>query len=210
VIAMSAAAIGPPEKRRRLPPEQRRAQLLEIAIDVFADRGLGAARHAEIAERAGVAVSTVFAYFETREALVDAVLDKVADLFLQAAERIHGQDKGCVEILREVGDAFVDFLVTHRSHAIVWLEWGSAVREDVWPRYREFTERIVAITKKTLRRGQHEGCVDPDADIESLARLFASSSQSIARLQLSDVDPETVARFQETVLRAIVREAALA
>jgi TetR/AcrR family hemagglutinin/protease transcriptional regulator len=203
---MSAAAIGPTGKRRRLPPEERRAQLLEIAIDVFADRGLGAARHAEIAERAGVAVSTVFAYFETREALVDAVLDEVADLFLQAAGRVHGQDKGCVEILRDVGDALVDFLRTHRSHAIVWLEWGSAVREDVWPLYRDFTERIVAITKRTLERGQREGCVAPDADIESLARLFASSSQSIARLQLSEVDPETVARFQETVLRAIVRE----
>ena len=72
---MSAALIERNGKRRRLPPEERRAQLLEIAIDVFAERGLGAARHAEIAERAGVAVSTVFAYFETREALVDAVLD---------------------------------------------------------------------------------------------------------------------------------------
>ena len=98
---MGATAIGTGERRRRLPPEERRAQLLSIAIDVFADRGLGAARHAEIAERAGVAVSTVFAYFETREALVDAVLREVADFFIAAAERIHGQEKGCVEILRD-------------------------------------------------------------------------------------------------------------
>ncbi len=206
---MSASAAVATGKRRRLPPEERHAQLLQIAIDVFADRGLGAARHAEIAERAGVAVSTVFVYFETREALVDAVLDEVARFFIEAAERLHGQDKGCVEILRDVGDAFLAFLETHRSHAIVWLEWGSAVREDVWPRYRAFTERIVAITKRTLERGREEGCVAPNADIESLARLFASSSQSIARLQLGDVDPGTVARFQETVLRAIVRESAL-
>jgi TetR/AcrR family hemagglutinin/protease transcriptional regulator len=206
---MSAPAIERQERRRRLPPEERRAQLLEIAIDVFAERGLGAARHAEIAARAGVAVSTVFAYFETREALVDAVLDAVADFFIEHAERVHGQDKGCVEILREVSNAFVGFLEHRRSHAIVWLEWGSAVRADVWPRYRVFTERIVSITKKTLERGQREGCVAADADTESLARLFASSSQSIARLQLSDVDPDTVARFQQTVLRAIVREDAL-
>jgi TetR/AcrR family hemagglutinin/protease transcriptional regulator len=200
---------NPGEKRRRLPPEERRAQLLEIAIDVFAERGLGAARHAEIAKRAGVAVSTVFAYFETREALVDAVLDAVANFFLEHAERVHGQEKGCIEILREVGDAFVEFLGARRSYAIVWLEWGSAVRQDVWPRYRLFTERIVALTKKTLERGQREGCVEAGADTESLARLFASSSQSIARLQLSDVDPDTVARFQQTVLRSIVREDAL-
>ena len=91
----------------------------------------------------------------------------------------------------------------------MWLEWGSAARQEMRPRYRAFTERIVAITKRTLERGQREGCVAGDADVESLARLFASSSQSIARLQLSDVDPGTVARFQDTVLRAIVREDAL-
>ena len=197
-------------KRRRLPPEERRAQLLEIAIDVFADRGLGAARHAEIAERAGVAVSTVFVYFPTREALVDAVLDEVAEFFLQAAERLHGQEKDCVEILRDVARAFLNFVRTHRSQAIVWLEWGAAVREDVWPRYRAFTEAIVTITQRTLDRCQREGCVPANSDTESLARLFASSSQSIARLQLGGVDQQTVERFQETVLRAIVGENALA
>jgi len=206
---MSAAGTELLAKRRRLPPEQRRAQLLDIAIDVVAERGLGAARHAEIAERAGVAVSTVFSYFETREILIDSVLDAVANLFIDHAERMHGQPKGCVEILREVGRVFVDFLESRRSYAIVWLEWGSAVREDVWPRYRAFTERIVALTKRTLERGQREGCVAPDADTESLARLFASSSQSIARLHLSGVDAKTIARFQQTVLRAIVVEDAL-
>lgn len=205
--AATAAGAGP---RRRLPPEERRAQLLAIAIDVFAERGIGAARHAEIAERAGVAVSTTFVYFPTREQLVDAVLDEVARLLLELLERLHGQEKPCVEILREAGPLFLDLLESHRSHVLVWLEWGAAVREDVWPRYRAFTENAVAITQRTLLRGQEEGSVAPDADTESLARLFASSTQSIARLALGDVDRATVRRFQETVLRAIVREEALA
>jgi len=206
---MSAAANMMKPKRRRLPPAERRAQLLEIAIGVFADRGLGSARHAEIAERAGVAVSTVFVYFPTREALVDAVLDEVASFFLEAAEGLHAKEKSCVAVLRDVGKAFLSFLETNRSQAIVWLEWGAAVRDDVWPRYRAFTESIVAITRRTIERGQQEGVIAADADTESLARLFASSSQSIARLQLSGVDRETVERFQETVLRAIVRSDAL-
>jgi TetR/AcrR family hemagglutinin/protease transcriptional regulator len=207
---MSVSPVVETEKRRRLPREERRAQLLEVAIDVFADRGLGAARHAEIAERAGVAVSTVFVYFPTREDLVDAVLDGVADFFLEAAERLHGQDKDCVEILRDVGVEFRRFVETHRSRAIVWLEWGAAVREDVWPRYRAFSDAIIAITRRTLERGQREGSVPKHRDTESLARLFASSSQSIARLQLGGGDPKTVSRFQETILGAIASETALA
>lgn len=192
--------------RRRLPPEERRAELLAIAIDVFAEKGIGAARHAEIAARAGVAVSTVFVYFPTREQLVDDVLDEVAAFFIRLLEAQHGQEKPASAVLAETGEAFLALLESHRSHVLVWLEWGSAVRQDVWPRYRAFTERAVAITRRTIERGQREGSVPRDADVESLARLFASSSQSIARLQLGDVDPDTVRRFQDTVLRAVLAD----
>ena len=192
--------------RKRLPPEERRAQLLEIAIDVFAERGLGAARHAEIAERAGVAVSTVFVYFPTREELVNAVLEAVAAHFLGLLEQAHSQELPCAEVLRGINERLVDQLESHRSHVLVWLEWGSAVRDEVWPAYRAFSERVVAITRRTFERGQREGSVAPDADSESLARLFASTSQSIARLELGDVDRETIQRFQETLLGAVLTQ----
>ncbi len=201
----SSAVIETP--RRRLPPDERRAQLLSIALDVFAERGLGAARHAEIAERAGVSVSTVFVYFPTREDLVNDVLDAVADFFLGLLEQAHAQEKPCAEILREINDHFIELLKAQRSHVLVWMEWGSAVREDVWPAYRAFTERAVALTNRTLERGQREGSVAADADCESLARLFASASQSIARLQLGGVDPDTIHRFQETLLGAMLVDA---
>jgi TetR/AcrR family hemagglutinin/protease transcriptional regulator len=203
---MSASAAVQKAPRRRLPPDERRAQLLAIAIDVFAERGLGAARHAEIAERAGVSVSTVFVYFPTREDLVRDVLDAVAEFFLGLLEHAHSQVAPCADVLRTIGERFLELLKTHRSHVLVWLEWGSAVREDVWPAYRAFTERAVGLTHQTLLRGQREGSVAANADTESLARLFASSSQSIARLQLSDVDPDTIRRFQETLLRAVLLE----
>jgi TetR/AcrR family hemagglutinin/protease transcriptional regulator len=206
---MTAEPARSPGPRRRLPPDERRAQLLAIAIDVFAERGLGSARHAEIAERAGVAVSTVFVYFPTREKLVEDVLDELASFFLRLLERAHGQERPCLQILREINEELLALLKTHRSHVLVWLEWGSAVREEVWPAYRAFSERVVELTRRTLERGQREGSVAVDSDCESLARLFASSSQSIARLQLGDVDLDTIRRFQETLLRAVLVEGAL-
>jgi len=192
--------------RKRMPPEERRAQLLEIAVDVFAEKGIGAARHAEIAARAGVAVSTVFVYFPTREQLVEDVLEHVAGFLLALLEEEHAREVPVLDVLRSLGRRFVELLDTHRSHVLVWLEWSAAIREDVWPLYRAFTERVVAITRRTLERGQHEGVVDADEDVEMLARLYASSSQSIARLQLGDVDRETVRRYQQTVMRVVLKE----
>jgi AcrR family transcriptional regulator len=54
--------------RRRAHPldeAERRALLLQCAIRVFARRGIGAARRAEIASKAKVSVPTVFFYFPT-------------------------------------------------------------------------------------------------------------------------------------------------
>ena len=67
------------ERRRapKLSPEKRREQLLRCALTVFARRGIGSARHAEIAQEAQVAVPTVFTYFPTREILVREVLSEV-------------------------------------------------------------------------------------------------------------------------------------
>ena len=115
---MNVKTASAPSVRRRMPPDERRAQLLAIAIDVFAERGLGAARHAEIAERAGVAVSTVFVYFPTREKLVEDVLAELADFFLDLLERAHAQEKPCVEVLRQTGEEFMTLLGTHRSHVL--------------------------------------------------------------------------------------------
>lgn len=195
---MATASNGQAADRRRLPPEQRRAQLLRVAIEVFARRGLGAARHAEIAEVAGVAVSTVFVYFPTRDKLVEAVLDEVERFFVELVERIHGQEKPTREIFSELGQAFLEQLGSSRDFTLIWLEWGSAVREGFWPRYRAFTERVVRITQRTLERGKREGTVPPDVDSESIARLIASASQTVARLKLGDVNRDTIDRFLET------------
>lgn len=45
--------------RTRLSPQKRKLQLMEIALEVFAKRGIGRGGHADIAEIAQVSVATV-------------------------------------------------------------------------------------------------------------------------------------------------------
>ena len=55
--------------------DQVREDLLKAAEEVFAQEGLQAAKIGDVAKRAGVAVGTVYNYFEDRDALVKALLD---------------------------------------------------------------------------------------------------------------------------------------
>ncbi|MGY9016511.1 MAG: TetR/AcrR family transcriptional regulator, partial [Rhodospirillales bacterium] len=84
MVVNSPVLPGRRSRASKLSPEKRREQLLRCGLKVFALRGIGSARHAEIAEEAGVAVPTVFSYFPTREVLVRDVLAEV-DAFLTQA-----------------------------------------------------------------------------------------------------------------------------
>ncbi len=67
------------EPRWRRRPSERPTEILEAALDVFAERGLAGARVEDIATRAGVSKGTVYLYFSGKEELFrEALSDKVA------------------------------------------------------------------------------------------------------------------------------------
>ncbi len=202
-----AASVETPAVRKRLPPEQRRAQLLETALEVFARRGFGRAGHADIAEAAGVAVSTVFVYFKTREALVEAVLEEIGRFYLDLAVRIHQQPKSCREILVEHRAAYHDSLESHPHHARLALDWSTALREELWPRYVEFTDRLVENHVRTIRRGQAEGDVPATVDPETSARMLIASAQMTAQQRLAGADPAMVDRMAALFIDAALGRA---
>jgi len=190
----------PIRPRRRLAPAERRALLLAAAMNAFARRGLGRAGHADVARQAGVSVSTVFLYFPTREDLLDAVLEEVVRFLVDMAERIHDADGPARELIRRHIESFADAIDAWPDHVRVWLDWSTAIREEIWPRYLEFQDRIVAMVAATIERGQAEGEIATDVDAGSDARLLVGSAHMIAQMQFSRRPRAELQRFIDTVL----------
>jgi len=61
--------------KHRMSAADRRAQLIEAALDVFSRKGFVGATTKEIAAEAGVAEAIIFRHFPSKEALYAAVLD---------------------------------------------------------------------------------------------------------------------------------------
>jgi TetR/AcrR family transcriptional regulator len=58
-----------------MPGEERRKQLIEIAIDLFSKKGFRGTTTREIAAAAGVTEAIIFRHFATKEELYTAILD---------------------------------------------------------------------------------------------------------------------------------------
>src|SRR5436309_13810343 len=101
------------KKRRVLKsPEDRRQEILDSAMRVFAEKGVSKATVADIAEAAGVAKGTVYLYFGSKEHLLGALRDRFVDELLEHVSDLlarAGQDVwwGLVDATRE---SMADFM----------------------------------------------------------------------------------------------------
>jgi TetR/AcrR family hemagglutinin/protease transcriptional regulator len=170
---------------------------------VFARRGLGGARHSEIAREAQVSVPTVFFYFPTREALMKAVLDEVARFLTDMTIQIHSGTAPAPGIVLAHAKAFADSVDTHPDYARVWLDWSTAMRDEIWPQYLEFQENIVGIIANTIRRWQRGRGLSEEA-AEDDARLIVGSAHMIAQLKFTRCAPEKVDHFLRTLVRSAI------
>jgi AcrR family transcriptional regulator len=72
-----------------MPPNpERRTQILDTAIDILCDDGVGGLTHRQVDSRAGVPAGTTSNYFRTRQALLEATAQRTVDLHWQRVEAL--------------------------------------------------------------------------------------------------------------------------
>ena len=88
----------------RLPPEERRDEILEAAREVFAERGYQKASMREIARRAGITQAALYYHFENKEDLLIIILEQFSNDFYQSLlgcmTRAQGPEAGLRSMLR--------------------------------------------------------------------------------------------------------------
>jgi AcrR family transcriptional regulator len=141
--------LGDAEPRRRTRAEQRattRQSIIEATIDCLVEEGYVALTTRRVAERAGIAQSTVMHHFETREALlVEAVIQVALRLAERALERIDFEALRTPEHREAVLDeAWVEFtspqaLAAAQLWAAVWNE------PELTPVLRQLEQRLTGI-----------------------------------------------------------------
>ncbi|MCV7303448.1 TetR family transcriptional regulator [Mycobacterium barrassiae] len=67
---------------------ERRNQILDAAIDILCDDGVGGLTHRQVDSRAGLPAGTTSNYFRTRPALLEATAARTVDLHWQRVEQL--------------------------------------------------------------------------------------------------------------------------
>jgi AcrR family transcriptional regulator len=147
---MLGDAMTAPAPTRRAPAQERSRRtvrrILEAAESLVAEGGVEAATTRAIAERAGVAVPSLYRFFADRDEVLDALVRQgVADLDaeVRAGEAAwKGTDLG--ELLRLELDLHVAYYERHPSVAALWFGGRASppVVESVQRRNHELAMRV--------------------------------------------------------------------
>ena len=110
---LEKAARRPAGVRRRLGPQQRRAQLVAVGLALLRDRPLSELALEDVAAEAGISRALPYHYFGTRTEFLGAVLEAAGAEFLQATDPAPGLPP--MERLRAGIDGYIDWVAARPS-----------------------------------------------------------------------------------------------
>ncbi|MDQ1468000.1 MAG: hypothetical protein QOH10_2415 [Actinomycetota bacterium] len=123
----------------RLPAEQRRRQLLDVALDVFAERGFHSTSMDEVALAAGVTKPVLYQHFPSKRALYVELLEDVGSQLLARLTSATDRASTGRQRVEEGFGAYFGFVDENRS--AFRLLFGASVRND--PEFAVVADRFI-------------------------------------------------------------------
>ncbi|RZJ03212.1 MAG: TetR/AcrR family transcriptional regulator [Brevundimonas sp.] len=168
----SVAGDSPRLNRRQAAKVRTRQKVLDAARSLFAERGYDAATIRDIAKGAGMSTGAVFANFQDKAELFDAVLSQDLGAMLTDFQNGAGKDGRVRE--RLAGALVAGY---HRSldilplmQAVIARSWFQPETEDA--RQRLLVRPLVEVIVHILQDGIREGEVRQDVELPLMGRLI--------------------------------------
>jgi TetR/AcrR family transcriptional regulator len=145
-------------------PKRRKEEILDVATSLFAERGYDGASMNDVAERVGMRKASLFYHFATKDALYEAVLDRLVERLATPLGAVYGADVSFVERLDMAADLLASAIGDSRFAARLLvreaMDWGPVIRGKLLDKLLLVLEEGTAF----VRAGQEAGAfVEGDA-----------------------------------------------
>ena len=185
--------------------EDKRRQLLDAAVRVFARKGFHSSRVGDIAEEAGVAHGLLYHYFKSKDQVLEAVFHENWSILVARIESVEETDEPAADQIRHIA------AIVLRT----WLHLPDVVRVVIqeFGRSPELGERIGELTlpidalQRVIVRGIERGEFRKDIDPAFAATVvYGSIDELLTAWVLGRLpsDEEAVARAEQTLVEVIL------
>ena len=197
---MSPASDGKAPRTAR--GERTLRKILDAARDEFGERGFADSSIVAITQRAGVALGTFYTYFDTKEAVFQALVRDMSD---QVREHVAPAFEGASDAIDGERRALESFLQFARKHRDVYriIDEAEFVEPSSYRNHYETTANRIADRLKSARKKGEiaSDLTDRDLDILAWAIMGANVFLGLKFEVWSSADAKRVAEVTSRMLR---------
>ena len=163
----AGSAVSSPTRRGR--PGYDRESLLQVAVDVFNQRGYDGTSMEDLAQTLGITKSAIYHHVRSKDDLLALALDRALDGLFAAADEAEALDGSALERLEQLVRESVAVLVERLPFVTLLLRvrGNTEVERAALARRRAFDRRVAALAEQAVA----DGDLRPDVDPSIAARL---------------------------------------
>lgn len=155
---------------------EKRQQILDSAVAVFAEKGFYNAKVTDIAHKAGVAHGTVYLYFQTKEDILIQIFEELVNYIFTEV----GTEHNAVAKLRRLISIQMQMVETNPELTELMLlearQSSKFILSSAISKIGDYCDKIEGI----LKEGIEEGLVRPDLDLTVASTMLYSGIEGIA------------------------------
>ncbi|MFT7581364.1 MAG: AcrR family transcriptional regulator [Myxococcota bacterium] len=183
--------------------EQRRAHILEAAVEVFSHNGYHQTRIADIIDAAGIARGTFYLYFESKSAIFLELLGQLLKTLRTSVGKVDltGTSTPVRDQLLAAIERILQVVAHNRALTTIVMREAVGIDADVDEKLAGFYDSLHALLLRSLSRGNAVGLIRT-MDYEVVATcILGSVRQVLERDLVRNADkPFDVHRVAETIL----------
>jgi AcrR family transcriptional regulator len=167
----------------KLNTEVRQEQIAQAAMNLMNTTGMKGLSIASIAKRVGLVPSAIYRHFESKDQVIDAVLDLIFDRLMNNISKACKATIDPFERLKLILTRHVSLIL--ENHAIPRIIFSEEVYGGNMDRKAKLNRKIgryLAEIGKIIQQGQHENRIRKDMDSDTISVMFLGIIQPAAIL----------------------------
>jgi AcrR family transcriptional regulator len=186
--------------------EDRREQIIDAAMQIFAEKGFARATNRDIAEKAGITTGLIYYYFKSKEDLLKAALEERSPLQVMA--------QISPAMLEQPPEILLPLLIRRVLAVVESEQFVSIIRmvipemlhgsAEVSPLVLSFFQRVVGFLEEYLLAQVARGTLRADLDTVTTAQVIAGSIVGMVMRRQIMRDPNVQRYTHEELVHAIL------
>jgi AcrR family transcriptional regulator len=181
-----------PVDRRQLRRRETIEQVLDVAVEVMADQGVAGLTLGEVARRMGIRPPSLYVYFDSKNALYDALFERGWQELLAVlrAARDRMPAPSPEDGFRAASEVFVRWAVEHPAYAPLMF-WRPVPGFTPSERAYGPAIEIERMSRNFLAEMQRLGGLRADVDLDLAFRTWTAATSGVMTQQLANAPHES-------------------